>query len=381
MSFAALELFAGAGGLALGGALAGLEHRALVEINPGAGRTLQLNAGLLGCSQILTQDVRTVDFAGLGPIDLVTGGPPCQPFSVGGKGRAHQDERDMFPAAVRVIAQTCPLGFVLENVKGLLRSSFAAYFDYILLSLTYPEVTLKSGESWQDHRKRLMCLNAMDYGAGLTYQVTWQLMNAADYGVPQRRERVFIVGLRRDLGLSFSFPEPTHSQDALLWDQAPGGTYWQRHGLPPSKRPVCAMSAPLVQELALQPWRTVRDALADLPEPDERDCLLFPGHVYQSGALCYPGHTGSVLDFPAKTIKAGAHGVPGGENMLDLGGGKYRYFTVREAARLQTFPDNYRFVGSWSDCMKQIGNAVPVQLAQCVITALLSTLSAVRSNA
>ncbi|MDT3664039.1 MAG: DNA cytosine methyltransferase [Anaerobiospirillum sp.] len=67
--------------------------------------------------------------------------------------------------------------------------------------------------------------------------------------------------------------------------------------------------------------------------------------------------------------------------MLDLGGGKYRYFTVREAARLQTFPDNYRFVGSWSDCMKQIGNAVPVQLAQCVITALLSTLSAVRSNA
>ena len=287
----------------------------------------------------------------------------------------------MFPAAVRVIAQTQPLGFVLENVKGLLRSSFAAYFDYILLRLTYPEVTLKAGESWQDHRKRLMCLNAMDYGAGLTYQVTWQLMNAADYGVPQRRERVFIVGLRRDLGLSFSFPEPTHSQDALLWDQAPGGTYWQRHGLPLPKYQGRMVSAPLAQELALQPWRTVRDALADLPEPDERDCLLFPGHVYQSGARCYPGHTGSMLDFPAKTIKAGAHGVPGGENMLDLGGGKYRYFTVREAARLQTFPDNYRFVGSCSNCMKQIGNAVLVQLAQCVIAALLSTLSAVRCNA
>lgn len=118
MSFAALELFAGAGGLALGGSRAGLAHRALIELNPGACRTLQLNAGLLGCSQILTQDVHTVDFAGLGPIDLVTGGPPCQPFSVGGKSRAHNDARDMFPAAVRVIALTQPLGFVLENVKG-----------------------------------------------------------------------------------------------------------------------------------------------------------------------------------------------------------------------------------------------------------------------
>lgn len=381
MSFSALELFAGAGGLALGGALAGLEHRALVEINPGAGRTLQLNAGLLGCSQILTQDVRTIDFSGLGPIDLVTGGPPCQPFSVGGKGRAHQDERDMFPAAVRVIAQTRPLGFVFENVKGLLRSSFAAYFDYIVLQLTYPEVTLKSGESWLEHRQRLAQLRATGYASGLTYQVTWHLVNAADYGVPQRRERVFIVGLRRDLGLSFTFPEPTHCQEALLWDQAPGGTYWQRHGLPPPKHPVSALSAPLAPEFALQPWRTVRDALADLPEPDECDCLLFPGHVYQPGARCYPGHTGSGLDFPAKTIKAGAHGVPGGENMLDLGGGKYRYFTVHEAARLQTFPDSYCFLGSWSDCMKQIGNAVLVQLAQCVIAALLSTLSAVRCNA
>lgn len=303
---------------------------------------------------------------------------------MGGKGRAHQDERDMFPAAVRVIAQTSPLGFVLENVKGLLRSSFAAYFDYILLRLTYPEVTLKAGESWLEHRQRLAQLRATGYASGLTYQVSWHLVNAADYGVPQCRERVFIVGLRRDLGLSFTFPEPTHCQEALLWDQAPGGTYWQRHGLPPPKHPGRTMLAPLARELALQPWRTVRDALVDLPEPDACECLLFPGHVYQPGARCYPGHTGSMLDFPAKTINAGAHGVPGGENMLDLGGGKYRYFTVREAARLQTFPDNYCFLGSWSDCMKQIGNAVPVQLAQCMIAALLSTLStlsAVRCNA
>ena len=116
------------------------------------------------------------------------------------------------------------------------------------------------------------------------------------------------------------------------------------------------------------PWRTVRDALAYLPDP-ERDQFAsraWLNHRFQPGARAYPGHTGSPFDVPAKALKAGVHGVPGGENMLRKPGGKVRYFTVRESARLQTFPDNYEFQGSWSETMRQLGNAVPVHLARTV---------------
>ncbi|MGA3304360.1 MAG: DNA cytosine methyltransferase, partial [Methylovirgula sp.] len=89
-------------------------------------------------------------------------------------------------------------------------------------------------------------------------------------------------------------------------------------------------------------------------------------HRFQDGARSYPGHTGSPLDEPAKALKAGVHGVPGGENMLRKPDGSVRYFTVRESARLQTFPDGYEFMGSWSETMRQLGNAVPVELARLV---------------
>jgi len=89
-------------------------------------------------------------------------------------------------------------------------------------------------------------------------------------------------------------------------------------------------------------------------------------HVGNPGARVYPGHTGSPLDEPAKTLKAGDHGVPGGENMLRRPDGTVRYFTVREAARLQTFPDAYHFQGAWTEAMRQLGNAVPVALARAV---------------
>jgi DNA (cytosine-5)-methyltransferase 1 len=124
------------------------------------------------------------------------------------------------------------------------------------------------------------------------------------------------------------------------------------------------------------PWLTVRDAISDLGEPARnKSSVLFPNHVLQTGAKSYPGHTGSPLDEPAKTLKAGDHGVPGGENMVRFPNGEVRYFTVRESCRLQTFPDEYVFEGSWSENMRQLGNAVPVTLGEVVLKSVKATIA------
>lgn len=110
-----------------------------------------------------------------------------------------------------------------------------------------------------------------------------------------------------------------------------------------------------------------------MPDP-RRTSGKFLNHNFQPGARPYPGHTGSPWDLPAKTLKAGAHGVPGGENMLVMTNGKTRYFSVRESARLQTFPDGYAFHGSWTETMRQLGNAVPMLLAQQVASSVAEQL-------
>ena len=113
-----------------------------------------------------------------------------------------------------------------------------------------------------------------------------------------------------------------------------------------------------------------------LPNPETRYESPYYNHRLQSGAKAYPGHTGSSLDMPAKTLKAGDHGVPGGENMMIKDNGEFRYFTVRESARLQTFPDGYIFHGTWTETMRQLGNAVPVALAHVVASSVVEKLVA-----
>lgn len=392
MSLTSIELFAGAGGLAMGVALAGFRSRAVVEWDKWACDTIRQNQQraypLTHDWPLYEGDVRhwsrAFDGAGLtGTLDLVAGGPPCQPFSMGGKHGAFRDERDMFPATVDVIRRLRPRAFIVENVKGLTRSSFHNYYQYIQAQLEFPELQRKVDESWADHDRRLQALKTSRRRAGgsLSYELRATLVNAANYGVPQKRERVFIVGFRRDLDVRWSFPTETHSLDALLHDQWITGAYWDRHAVPKRLRPgIPSAHAVLVERLRglglppmRAPWLTVRDALRGLGEPGDAASSAW-NHRMQPGARAYVGHTGSPLDQPAKALKAGDHGVPGGENMQVAHDGSCRYFSVREAARLQTFPDGYLLHGSWSEAMRQLGNAVPVRLAQAVAAGVATHL-------
>jgi DNA (cytosine-5)-methyltransferase 1 len=372
-----IELFAGAGGLGLGSNLAGAKPQLIVERDRWCCATLRRNTHM-HWPEPFEGDIRSVDFRDhQGKIDLVTGGPPCQPFSLGGKHKAHADHRDMWSEAVRAVRETRPRAFVFENVKGLTRSSFSAYFSYITLQLTYPEMTRTETEAWPDHLARLEQHHSSGRRTGLQYQVIPpRVLNAADYGVPQRRERVFFIGFRDDICANWAFPKATHSLEALQQDQSERGSYWDVRRLPRNRR---TAFRPIRDEAnaLLEPWRTVRDALADLPDPEKnpKAAAQYLNHRFQPGARAYPGHTGSPVDMPAKALKAGVHGVPGGENMMVRDDGSLRYFTVRESARLQTFPDHFGFEGSWSEAMRQLGNAVPVDLAKVVTASVTSHLA------
>jgi DNA (cytosine-5)-methyltransferase 1 len=372
-----IELFTGAGGLALGVAKAGFLHDAVIEWNRDACCSLRENSGHLALMRdwpVYEQDVREYDFRKhAGTLTLIAAGAPCQPFSLAGKHRGHEDHRNMFPEVFRAVREALPPAVVIENVKGLLRASFRPYFDYIVAALSAPEMPAFLGEAWQDHKSRLEKVIASRCVPGTRYRVSHQLLNAADYGVPQRRERVFIIAIREDLNVRWKGLKPTHSEDALLFAKWCDGSYWREHDMEPLPMPsrliprVRRLRESIPELFPLKRWRTVRDALRGLPEP--LDYVPHPtivNHVGNPGARSYPGHTGSPWDEPAKTLKAGDHGVPGGENMLRREDGSVRYFTVREAARLQTFPDDYIFRGAWSEGFRQLGNAVPVDLGYAV---------------
>jgi DNA (cytosine-5)-methyltransferase 1 len=371
-----LELFAGAGGLAKGLELSGIKHKALIEWNKDACQTLINNYSNKLVHNI---DIRSFQFDQFGHIDMVSGGPPCQPFSMGGKHKGNMDQRDMFPYACKAISTYTPKIFILENVKGLLRKSFNSYFEYIILRLTYPDIQPKTSEDWEDHLRRLEKIHTSGKFDSIKYNVIFRLVDAANYGIPQRRERVFIVGIREDLNIEWAFPRETHSLDSLLWSQFVSCDYWERHRIKPSaiehldtrnqQRVHQLIQQPTLFAPSLEPWKTVRDQIGDLPEPDFEGSFDSE-HVLREGAKAYPGHTGSYIDMPSKALKAGDHGVPGGENMIRYPDGQVRYYTTFEAKRIQTFPDDYKIWGSWTEVMRQIGNAVPVELSHHIASSL-----------
>jgi len=375
-----IELFAGSGGMTLGLAREGLSPDHLFELDKHCCETLKHNAKGANPSvtgEVHPEDVSLVDWSRIQkPVRLLSGGPPCQPFSMGGKHLAERDGRNQFPAALRAIRELRPAVVLLENVPGLARESFRPYLDYIQRQLRYPSVEPLHEELWEDQDARIL-QHEVSAGREPEYHVQRWILNAADYGVAQARVRLFFVATRSGLPSVEGAPIPTHSRAALIRVQGEG-SYWHERSLPLKTRDewprrVHGESNGLGADYA--PWCTVRDALKGLSAPLLED-IRGDNHWLIPGARIYRRHSGSELDWPAKTIKAGVHGVGGGENVLLLDNGRHRYFTLREMARLQGFPDHFIFTGPRSRIIGQIGNAVPLPLVQAIAERLKPTLAA-----
>jgi DNA (cytosine-5)-methyltransferase 1 len=382
-----VEIFAGCGGLALGIAEAGFRHALVLERDPFATSTLLANQRRrvrhIVDWPIRQLDVREVSFARYAAdIALVSGGPPCQPFSIGGKHQGPADPRNMWPEAIRVVRELRPKAFLFENVRGLLRPAFSRYLEFIQLQLSWPSSQRTRSESWQQTLARLR--SRQKAGRRPAYRVLISGINAADYGAPQKRHRAVVLGVRADIVDEVSFPGPSHSRESLLWSQWITGEYWDRHRVPRNGRPeLLASDLAIVERLRASrrkpeelPWVTVRDAIGDLPAP-RSDLEPIASHRLHPGARIYPRHTGSGWDQPAKALKAGSHGVPGGENILAPGDGTVRYFTLREMARLQGFPDSYRIATGWKAPVMQLGNAVPVPVGKAFGRAIAELIESV----
>ncbi len=268
-----VELFTGAGGLALGLHRAGFEHLLLVEHSSKACATLRhnfrrsLRGG--GC-ELHEGDVRGVSFARFaGEVDVLAAGASCQPFSIGGLHRSHVDDRNVFPAVFRAQREAGPKAVIVENVKGLVRAGFSDYVRYIELQLAMPELPGPDDdgpEAWRHHLPKLLKASRGSRRAQgrVRYVVRRAVMNAADHGIGQHRERVFFVALRADLHRAWDPPVATHGRDRLLFDQYVTGAYWKRHELDARCEPAHLRNR--IQELAkqsdpppLKPWVTLRD--------------------------------------------------------------------------------------------------------------------------
>ena len=302
LGLTAIDVCAGAGGMAIAVRHLGFEHEALIDSDDQCVATLRRN----GFAHAVLASVEEVDFTKYVGTTLVTAGFPCQPWSVGGKRRGQSDSRDLWNHAVRAIREVNPEMFVFEMVQGFMAQKFA-----------------------KPRRRLLRDLSR------LGYLVQLEDVNAKDYGVPQARRRCLIIGQRRG-GMT---PRP----DAL-------------------------------------PRVTAGEALQDLGPPGSSPEHVLARHCAQGEARSYKGHQPSQLSAPAKTIRAGVHGPGGGNNTVVLEDGSVRYFTLREMARLQSFPDGHLFNPTWSRAVKEIGNACPPALVLPWLRSMTKNLLAAREH-
>ena len=325
----AVDLFAGAGGLSLGLHTSGWDVVAAVEWDTWASRTYQAN---FPGTQMFT-DVRNVDFRIFSGIDLIAGGPPCQPFSVAGKQLASDDPRDMVPQFVRAVHEARPRAFLMENVPGLLTQRNVAYTKRVISQLE-----------------------------DLGYSVKFRKLVASQYGVPQERERVFFIGVRERA--TFLFPEATHG--------------------PKTVRPFVSVAQALEGVPLCDPNRAiVTYARKPILRPSPWAGMLVNGQGrplnVRAPSLTIPATAGGnrthILDVQGVLFAYHAELLQGGKPREGLVLG-VRRLNLRESARLQSFPDSFTFTGPKTRQYMQVGNAVPPLLAGAVTKALYTCLFA-----
>ena len=293
-----ISLFSGAGGLDLGLIQAGNTIIWANDIDKDAVATYRENIG----DHIVCDDIKNIDISALPNADVVVGGFPCQGFSQANRLRTLEDDRNqLYRFFYNTIKVKQPKYFIAENVKGILSRGKGEAIKQIVADFE---------------------------AAG--YITSVNLVNMADYGVPQTRQRVIIIGQRVDLGkeLRFIFPQPTHSKTGEL-----------------------------------PQWVSIKEAIDHFPDPDKENNVL--NHVYSAYKVEYrnfTGHRKTDPDKPSPTVLARGNGK-GGVCAIPHYNGRRR-LTIRESASVQTFPEDFHFVGTMNSCYRQIGNAVPVLFAR-----------------
>jgi len=308
-----LELCAGAGGQALGLEQADIEHVGLIEIDSHACATLRSNRpGWNVIEQDLNTFTGTSAFEG---VDIVSGGLPCPPFSKAGKQLGHNDERNLFPAAINIVDQLRPRAVMIENVRGILDAVFEDYRKYIA-------GTLKK----------------------LGYSTDWRLLNASDFGVPQLRPRVVFIAVRSDYADLFS---------------------WPRAGLVKPK----TVGEVLYDLIAAKGWK---GAKAWKKRANEIAPTIVGGSKKHGGPDLGP--TRAKRAWAALSVNA--HLLADEPPPRDFVGAPC--LTIPMVARLQGFPDTWKFSGRKTNAYRQVGNAFPPPVACAVAEQLVACLTARR---
>jgi DNA (cytosine-5)-methyltransferase 1 len=301
MSFYSLELCAGGGGQALGLEGAGFHHVAVVEYEPQFCTTLRTNRPHWN---VIQQDIREFQPSHFGDVDLIAGGVPCPPFSIAGKQLGSDDERDMFPTALNIIAKIRPRAIMLENVQGLASAKFRDYRNDLLKKL-----------------------------ADMGYEADWKVLNASDYGVPQLRPRFILVAMKPDDMMHFNWPQPAFTAPTVgetLVDLM-GANGW----------------------LGTEDWVTKASRIAP---------TLVGGSKKHGGPDLGPTRA------KRQWRELGVDGMGLADEAPDVTFPEERLprLTVRMVARIQGFPDEWQFSGKKTAAYRQVGNAFPPPVARAV---------------